>query len=97
MSLQILKVIGGDLVTKLCLTLVTPWTIAHQASLSIGFPRQKYWSGLPCPPPGDLPDPVIKPGASHMSPELAGRFFTTVPAGKPEYTRSQMNQIRPSD
>ena len=40
------------LVTKLCLTLVTPWTIARQAPLSIGFPRQKYWSGLPFPPPG---------------------------------------------
>ena len=39
----------------------TPWTIAHQAPLSMRFPRQEYWSGLPCPPPGDLPDPGIKP------------------------------------
>ena len=38
----------------------TPWTIAHQAPLSIGFPRQEYWSGLPFPTPGDLPDPGIK-------------------------------------
>ena len=38
-----------------CLTLVTPWTVAPQAPLSIGFSRQEYWSGLPCPPPGDLP------------------------------------------
>ena len=54
----------------------TPWTVAHQAPLSIGFSRQEYWSGLPCPPPGGLPHPEIKP-ASLMSPALAGRFFTT--------------------
>ena len=47
-----------------------------------GFSRQEYWSGLPCCPPGDLPDPGIEP-ESLMSPELAGGFFTTsVPAGK---------------
>ena len=57
-------------------TFVTPWTIAHQAPLSMGFSRQKYWSGSPCPPPGDLPDPGIKP-MSLMSPELAGGFFTS--------------------
>ena len=39
----------------------TLWTVAHQAPLSMGFSRQEYWSGLPCPPPGDLPDPGIKP------------------------------------
>ena len=55
---------------------VTPWTVAHQAPLSMGFSRQEYWSRLPCSPPGDLPDPVIKP-ASFMSPGLASRFFTT--------------------
>jgi len=54
----------------------TPWTVAHQAPLSIGFSRQEYWSGLPCPPPGDLSDPGIKP-ASLKSPALAGGFFTT--------------------
>ena len=43
---------------RLCATL---WTIAHQAPLSMGFSRQEYWSGLPCPPRGDLPDPGIKP------------------------------------
>ena len=43
-----------------------PWTVAHQASLSMGFSRQEYWSGLPFPSPGDLPNPEIKP----MSPEL---------------------------
>ena len=40
---------------------VTPWIVAHQASLSMEFPRQEYWSGLPFPSPGDLPDPGIKP------------------------------------
>ena len=50
---------NGGLVTKLCLTLVTPRTVAHQASLSIGFSRQEYWSGL-FPSPGDLPNPGIK-------------------------------------
>ena len=51
------------------------WTIAHQALLSMGFSRKEYWSGLPCAPPGDLSDSVIKP-ASPMSPALAGGFFT---------------------
>ena len=57
-----------------------PWTVAHQAPLSMGFPRQEYWSGLPFPPPGDLPDPGIKP----VSPALAGRFFTAEPLGEPQ-------------
>ena len=52
---------GGDLVTKLCPTLETPWTVAHQASVSMGFPRQEYWNGLSFPSPGDLPDPRIEP------------------------------------
>ena len=47
-----------------------------------GFPRQEYWSGLPCPPPGDLPDAGIKP-VSPLSPSLAGGFFTPVPLGTP--------------
>ena len=55
---------------------VTLWTIAQQAPLSMGLPRQEYWSGLPCPPPGDLPNPGVKP-VSLMSPELAGGFLTT--------------------
>ena len=55
----------------------TPRTVALQAPLSMGFPRQEYWSGLPCPPPGDLPDPGIKP----VSPAL--QVFTTQPPGKP--------------
>ena len=56
--------------------------IAHQASLSMGFSRQEHWSGLPCPPPGDLPDPRIKP-TSPVPPALAGRFFTIEPPDKP--------------
>ena len=55
---------------------VTLCTIAHQASMSIEFSRQEYWSGLLCPPPGDLPKPGIKP-ASLTSPALSGRFFIT--------------------
>ena len=55
---------------------VTPWTIAYQAPLSMGFSRQEYWSGLPSPSPGNLPNPGIEP-TSLMSPALAGRFFTT--------------------
>ena len=57
---------------------VTPWTAAHQAPPSMGFPRQEYWSGLPFPPPGDFPNLRIKP-VSPVSPALAGRFFTTEP------------------
>ena len=54
----------------------TPGTVPHQAPLSMEFPRQEYWSGLPFPTPGDLPGPGIKP-TSLASPALAGRFFTT--------------------
>ena len=51
---------------------VTPWTVAHQAPPSMEFSRLDYWSGLPFPSPGDLPDPGIEP----ISPASAGRFFT---------------------
>ena len=61
---------------QLCLTLQLHGLAALQAPLSMGFSRQEYWSGLPCPPPGGLPHPGIEP-VSLMSPELAGRFFTT--------------------
>ena len=54
-------------------------TVAHQAPLSMGFPKQEYWSGLTFPSPGDLPNPGIKP----TSPALEGGFFITVPPGKP--------------
>ena len=54
----------------------TPWTVARQAPLFTGFSRQEYWSGFPCPPPGDLPNPGIEP-TSLVSPALAGRYFTS--------------------
>ena len=61
------------------LLFVTAWTVALQASLSMGFPRQEYWNGLPFLTPGDFPHPGIKP----LSPALPGRFFTTEPPGEP--------------
>ena len=66
---------------QLCLTLATPWTVVCQAPLSMGFSRQKYWSGSPFPPPGNLPNPEIEP-ASPVSLALAGGFFTAEPPGK---------------
>ena len=57
----------------------TPWTVAYQASLSMGFSRQEYWSGLPLPSPGDVPDPGIEPG----SPALEADALTSEPPGKP--------------
>ena len=66
------------LVAKLCLTLTTPWIAAHQAPLSMGFPRQEYWSVLSYSSLGDLPDP----GSEPTPPDLAGEFFTTEPPGK---------------
>ena len=59
------------LVAQLYPAVCSPLVVAHQAPLSMGFSRQEYWSGLPCPPPGDLPDPGIEPA----SPSLAGGFF----------------------
>ena len=60
----------------------TPWTVALQAPLFVGFSRQESWSGLTFPSPGDLPDPELKP-SSLVSPALSGGFFTTAPPGKP--------------
>ena len=62
---------------------VTPWTAARQAPLSMRFPRQGYWSVLPFPSPGDLPNSKIET-SSPASPALAGEFFTTEPPGKPQ-------------
>ena len=71
----------------------TPWSVARQAPLSTGFLRQDYWSGLPFPSPGDLPDPGIKPG----SPALAGRFFTTSPTWEAWFPQSlQQFMFRPT-
>ena len=58
---------------------VTPWTVAYQAPLSVGFSREEYWSGLPFPSPGDLPNPGIKPG----SPALQADTLLSEPPGKP--------------
>ena len=60
----------------------SPWAVACQALLSMGFSRQEYWSGLPFPPPGDLPNPGMET-ESPVSPALAGGFFMTKPPGKP--------------
>ena len=72
----------------------TPWTVAHWAPLSMGFPRQEYWGGLPFPTPGDLPDPGIEP-MSLESLALAGGFFTTVPPGKPILPKAARNCVEP--
>ena len=73
---------GRDLKAKSlsCIQLcVTPWTVAHQAPLSMGFSRQEYWSGLPFPSPGDLPNPGIEPG----SPALQADALSSEPPRKP--------------
>ena len=69
---------------------VTPRTVARQAPLSMEFSRQEYWSGLPCTPPGDLPNPGIEL-MSLVSLALAGGFFITVPHRKPSEIR--LNQV----
>ena len=56
---------------------VTPWTVAHQVPLSMGYSRQEYWSGLPFPPPGDLPDPGVEPASPHCM-----QILTAEPPGK---------------
>ena len=74
--------IGGDgLVTKSCPTLVSPWTIALLAPLSMGFSKQEYWSGFSFPSPGDLPNPGIEP----RSPALQADSLLTELQGKPQY------------
>ena len=62
-------------------SLVSPWTVAFQAPLSMGFPRQEYWNGLPFPSLGDLP----KPGMEPRSPTLQADSFPSEPPGKPRY------------
>ena len=71
---------GSGLVTKSCPTFATPWTVACQAPLSMGFSRQKYWSGLPFPSPEDLPYPGVKPG----SPSLQADSLLTELQGMPQ-------------
>ena len=91
LSLEVNTIIFPFLIATMCVCMlshfshvqlfVTSWTVAHQALLSMGFSRQEYWSGMPFPSPGDLPNPGIKP-MSLSSLQLAGRFFTTVSPGK---------------
>ena len=64
---------------------VIPWTVAHQAPLSMGFSRQEYWSELPFPPPQDVPDPEFEP-ASPVSPALQANTFPLSHWGSPLYT-----------
>ena len=73
---------------SLHLTLATPWTVARQAPLSVGFFRQEYWSGLPFPSPGDLPHPGIEP----TPPELQVDSLPSEPSGKPLLLRSQRHE-----
>ena len=75
---------------------VTPWTVASQAPLFMGFSRQEYWSGLLCPPPGDRPNPGIKL-TSLVSPALQADSFPTEPPGKPckEYMRILIESTQP--
>ena len=68
----------------------TPWTLAYQASLSMGFSRQDYWSGLPFPSPGDLPDPWIEPG----SPALQMDALLSEPPGKPSVDSIQFSSVQ---
>ena len=74
--------------SRVCL-FVTPWTIALQAPLSMGFPRQEYWSSLPFPSPGDLPDPGIEP----RSPALQADSLLTEPPGKPNIYNKAMQLV----
>ena len=88
MSQRTVSDLSGSLLSPLCVCcamlscfshvrlFVSPWTVTLQALLTMGFSRQDHWIGLPCLPPGDLPDPEIEP-ASLMSPALANGFFTT--------------------
>ena len=69
----------AGLVAKSCLAFAIPWTVACQAPLSMGFFRQEYWSGLPCPPPGNLPNP----GIESRSPTLQVDPLPSEPPGKP--------------
>ena len=95
LKLKLRKTFFPETVVKCCCLVVKSCPVAHQSPLSVGFPRQEYWSGLPSP--GDLP----YPGIELMSSALAGGFFTTEPPGKPwwntdySYTKSFLNNSLP--
>ena len=78
-----LVVVGGGLVAKSCLTLAIPWTVDHQAPLYVGFSRQEYYSGVPFPSPGDLPNPGTDKGIEPESPALQANSLPSGPLGKP--------------
>ena len=81
-------------VAQSCPTLCDPWTVAHQVPPSMGFSRQEYWSGLPFPSPGDLPNPGIEP----RSPTLQADALTSAPPGKPpRYTVEVTNRFKGLD
>ena len=71
----------------------TPWTIAHQAPLSMGFSKQEYWSGFPCPPPGDLPNPGIKPHLLGLLHWQTGSL-PLAPPGKPHELAVQFSSVQ---
>ena len=83
---------GGRVVTKLCPTLATPWTVARQAPLSRGFSRQECWSGLPFPSPGDLPNPGTEP----RSPTLQADSLPTELQGKHKGTPGALISVLPT-
>ena len=66
----------------------TPWTVAHQAPLSMGFSRQEYWSGLPFPSPGDLPNPGIEPGSPSLRTSLVAQMVKHLPTRQETRVRS---------
>ena len=77
-SFTVLKILCGDSVfMKSCLTLATPWTVPCQVILSVGFSRQEYWSGLPFPSPGNLPNPGIKPRSPAL--QKSSMFYLFIP------------------
>ena len=77
------------------MTLGNPMNCARQGRLSMVFSRQEYWSGLPCPPPGDLPDPGTEP-TPLMSPEMAGGFFTTSTTWEALIIKTKQNKKKQS-
>ena len=89
---SILREIGGSLVAKLCPTLATPWTVAYQALLSMGFSRQEFWSGLPFPFPGNLLNSGIEPSSPALQvdsllTELWGKLLKEI---SPEYSLERL-------
>ena len=80
---------SSSLAAKSCPTLVTPWTVTFQVPLPMGFSRQEYWSGLPFPSPGDLPDPGIEPGLLHCRKILYQLSYKGIP--KNAQTTAQMH------